>query len=190
STQSAGGMGAAPWAAVALLYVVNVVPFFFGGLIGPTLFRHYGQSAGRLYFYDLVGAGLGCLAAVPALDLFGGPGAILPAAALAGIGAVCFATAGSRPRQAFLGALIAAAAFALVFADSQGHWLRLRYSRGRPQTGVEYEKWNSFSRVTVRNYGEPDTLLLEIDAASNTLIARWDGRPTSLAPLRDRLLAA
>jgi spermidine synthase len=189
STQGGGGMGAAAWAAVALLYVINVVPFFFGGLVGPTLFRHYGQAAGRLYFYDLVGAGLGCLAAVPALDLFGGPGAIVLAAGLAGIGAVCFAAAGSRPRQVLVGAAIAAAALALVFADSQHHWLRLRYSRGRPQTGVEYEKWNSFSRVTVRNYGEPDTLLLEIDAASNTLIARWNGQPTSLAPLRDRLIA-
>jgi predicted membrane-bound spermidine synthase len=184
-----GAMGAGAWAAVALLYVVNVVPFFFGGLIGPALFRHYGQAAGRLYFYDLIGAGLGCLAAVPALDLVGGPGAIVLSAGLAGLGAVCFGATGDRPRQVWIGAVIAALALALVVADSQGHWLRLRYSRGRPQTGIQYEKWNSFSRVTVRNYGEPDTLLLEIDAASNTLIARWDGNPVSLAPLRDRLIA-
>lgn len=188
---SAGGgaMGPAAWLSVALLYVINVVPFFFGGLVGPTLFRHFGQAAGRLYFYDLIGAGLGCLAAVPALDVLGGPGAIVLAASLAGVGAACFGQARGRGRQVTAGIGLALLALALVAADAKLHWLRVRYSRGHTQTGVQYEKWNSFSRVTVRNYGEPDTLLLEIDAASNTLIARWDGRPVSVAPLLDRLIA-
>src|SRR5262249_5569619 len=94
-TSAGGAMGAGAWGAVALLYLVNVVPFFFGGLVGPALFRHYGASAGRLYFYDLIGAGLGCLVAVPALDLVGGPGAIVLAAALAGLAAALFGKAGS-----------------------------------------------------------------------------------------------
>ncbi|HKA23798.1 MAG TPA: hypothetical protein VKF80_02325 [Candidatus Eisenbacteria bacterium] len=189
TSAESGSMGAAALLSIAMLYVVNVVPFFLGGLVGPILFRHHGQAAGRLYFFDLVGAGLGCLAAVPALDLVGGPGAIVLAAALAGIAAACFGQAGGRGRQVLGGGLLAALAIALVVADTQGHFLRLRYSRGRRQTGVQYEKWNSFSRVTVRNFGEPDTLLLEIDAASNTLIARWDGRAVSLSPLLDRLIA-
>ena len=184
-----GSLGAAGLAAVALLYLINVVPFFLGGLIGPTLFRHFGAWAGRLYFYDLVGAGLGCLAAVPALDAIGGPGAMVLAAALAGFGAACFGAAGRRGLLVAAGCGLAVLAVSLVAVDPHTHWLRLHYSRGRAQTGLEFEKWNSFSRVTVRNFGEPDTLLLEIDAASNTLIARWDGRTESLAHLRDNLIA-
>ena len=187
SAGSSSGLGGL--VAVALLYVVNVVPFFFGGLVGPTLFRHFGAAAGRLYFYDLVGAGLGCLAAVPALDAAGGPGAMVLAAALAGVGAACFGAAGRRVPWVATGLAVAALAVTLVAIDARTHWLRLHYSRGREQTGIQFEKWNSFSRVTVRDFGEADTLLLEIDAASNTLIARWNGRPESLAPLADNLIA-
>src|SRR5262249_51803609 len=72
-----GGGSAGAFLQVAALSLPGVLPFLAGGLVGAVLFRHYGQTAGRLYFYDLIGAGLGCLATVPLLDWVGGPGAMV-----------------------------------------------------------------------------------------------------------------
>jgi predicted membrane-bound spermidine synthase len=44
--------------------------------------------------------------------------------------------------------------------------------------------------VTVRDFGEPDSLVIQIDAASNTYIGRWDGDPASVRHLTRDLIAA
>jgi hypothetical protein len=184
-----GGLGATTLLQTFALYLSAVVPFALGGLVGATVFRHFGAAASRIYFFDLLGAGLGCLAAIPVLDLAGGPAAMAVVAMLAAIGAALFGLAARRPAQVAAGAMLALAAAALLATHSANRLLHLRYFRGREESGVEFERWNSFSRVAVRQTGSPDSLLIEIDAASNTMISRWDGRPESIAPLRGGLIA-
>ncbi|MEO6463721.1 MAG: hypothetical protein ABIP29_11660, partial [Candidatus Eisenbacteria bacterium] len=86
--------------ALALLYAAGALPFLAGGLVGALLFRHRGGAAGQLYFADLLGAGIGCLLAIPALDQAGGPGALLAGGALAAAGALAFAKAARRRGRA------------------------------------------------------------------------------------------
>ena len=186
---SKGALGAVGLLQVALLYLIGVLPFFLGGLVGAVVFRHFGARAGRLYFYDLMGAGLGCLATVPVLDLVGGPGAMAAVSVLAAVAGLLFALAGRHAGRAVIAGALALAATFVLATNSSTHLLHLHYSRGRALAGVQVERWNSFSRVTVRDFGTPDTLLLEIDAASNTLISRWDGRLASLSSLGDNLIA-
>jgi SAM-dependent methyltransferase len=68
------------------VYHITVVPFFLGGLTIAAILRREPSRVGRLYFADLFGAALGCLASPFLLTAFGAPGAILagalPAAAL------------------------------------------------------------------------------------------------------------
>jgi hypothetical protein len=54
-------------------FAVVSVPFFFSGLAIAIALREAGTEVGRLYFFDLVGAGLGCLLAVLAIDALGTP---------------------------------------------------------------------------------------------------------------------
>lgn len=72
------------WKLVA--YVAAVVPFFAGGLVIACVFTKWQERMGTLYFFDLAGAALGCLAAVVAMVALGAPRAIvyatLPAAML------------------------------------------------------------------------------------------------------------
>ena len=177
-------------AGIAALYLTGALPFFLGGLVGSTLFRHFGRAASRLYFLDLVGAGLGCAATIPVLDRVGGPGAMAVVSALAALAAACFAAAASDRRRVLLAAVIAVAAGTIAATNAETGLLKLRYFRGRAEPDLLLERWNSFSRVGVRDTGSPDSLLIEIDAASNTIASRWDGRRESLAPLLDGLIAA
>ncbi|HUK64596.1 MAG TPA: hypothetical protein VLV15_14735, partial [Dongiaceae bacterium] len=183
------GLGVGTVAQVAALYLSAVVPFFIGGLVGAIVFRHHGDASSGLYFWDLLGAGLGCLATVPLLDAVGGPSVMAGVSLLAAISAALFAVAARRSRRVLIAVLVALGAVALLALNPSHGWLHLRYFRGREENDIRYEKWNSFSRVAVRDLGTPDSLLIEIDAASNTVISRWNGDPARLAPLRDGLIA-
>lgn len=174
---------------VGALYLSAVLPFYVGGLVMAIVFRHHGAAASRLYFFDLVGAGLGCLVTVPLLDTVGGPSAMAAVSVLAGLSAMAFAAAAGLRARVVAAALAVIAAAGLLALNPSTGWLHLRYYRGREQDDVLFERWNSFSRVAVRDTGTPDSLLIEIDAASNTMISQWNGDPAALAPLRHGLIA-
>jgi len=184
------GLGFGTIVQVGALYLSAVIPFFLGGMVGSILFRHFGEASSRLYAWDLIGAGLGCLATIPILDRVGGPSAMAAVALLAALGAAVLGLASGDRRRAAIGGLIAIAAATLLALNPATHWLHLKYFRGREEPDVVFEKWNSFSRVAVRETpsGTHDSLLIEIDSASNTMISRWDGRVESLAPLRNSLI--
>lgn len=183
-----GGLGFGTIAQVTALYLSAAIPFFLGGLVGAVVFRHHGEASSALYFWDLVGAGLGCLATVPLLDTVGGPTAMAGVSLLAAVSAAVFSTAARAPRLRVVAVFGVLAALALLALNPSQGWMKLRYYRGREENDVKFEQWNSFSRVAVRDLGTPDSMLIEIDAASNTVISRWNGDPARLAPLKDGLI--
>jgi spermidine synthase len=86
------------WVKMVATYLVMAVPFLLsGGIIGIIL-SAAGREVPRLYAADLLGAGFGCMAVVPALYL-GPPWLLLPVlsgAVLAGAGWCCLRTAWGR----------------------------------------------------------------------------------------------
>ena len=111
-----GTLGGQQIAFLALAYLVLTIPYLFVGSVMALALRQYQGVAGRIYFADLVGAGLGCVVSVLALQTFGGVTAILAIAAIAALGAVSFALAqsGNKDIHAVL-RLVAPLAVLLVF---------------------------------------------------------------------------
>lgn len=72
---------------LVLYYLALVVPFFVSGLVLGIPLAAFPARAARTYAANLVGSGLGCVAALGALALFGEVGAIIFAAILAALGA-------------------------------------------------------------------------------------------------------
>lgn len=183
---------------LALMYLDLAVPFFLGG-VGVTLaLSRWSGAVGRVYFADLTGAGLGCLASILALNELGGPGAILAAALVAGLASFCFASLRKRRLAAvWLAFLIAV----LAVRDQVGLLDITSTKAGDIDQERVFESWNSFSRVTVHEHWtpfpfgwgmsllhhEPDPghLLLLIDSAAGTPIQRFDGDLSSVQFLRD-----
>ncbi len=56
------------------------VPFFLSGLILSILFTNHASQFGKLYFWDLVGASIGCVLVPLLIPEFGGPGLLFVAA--------------------------------------------------------------------------------------------------------------
>lgn len=177
---------------VIVLFVTAVAPFFCGGMVISILFRHFGDKASKLYFFDLLGGGLGCLASILVLDYFGGPGSMAFVSILAAIAGFLFLTvdvaAGRGRAKPLMGALIVVAAL-LALTNNQTRLLDLKYYRGEVQDDVIFEDWNSFSRVAVRDGFAADSLLIEIDAASNTFAARWDGDRAHIRDVAEDLIS-
>jgi len=59
---------------VFVVFSALTVPFFLSGLILSILFTNHAEQFGRLYFWDLIGASIGCLLVPLLIPAFGGPG--------------------------------------------------------------------------------------------------------------------
>jgi hypothetical protein len=132
-----------------LYYVTIASPFYCAGLAFALLFTRGAQGIGRLYAFDLVGAGVGCGAVALVMPVLGGPGSILIVAALGGISAVLFA--GRRVRLVAVGAGLAIACAAL--SPLGDRLVPIVVSPGkvppRVMPATLYSAWNTFSKVDV-----------------------------------------
>jgi hypothetical protein len=59
-----------------LMYFFLALPFFIAGLILTIIFSCYSSKIQKLYFWDLLGAAIGCLILIPFLPVIG-PGGVL-----------------------------------------------------------------------------------------------------------------
>lgn len=142
------------WVYLLLYYITLSLPFFFSGLTIAVAFSRFAREAGRLYFSDLVGAGLGCGLVLLLFAPCEGAGVVLVSSALGVLSALSFS---SRQQRLFrAGQLIWLVVLALIF------WIRpapveirispykalmsaLRY----PGARLIDTRWNSFSRVDI-----------------------------------------
>jgi SAM-dependent methyltransferase len=94
---------------LGVIYLLVVLPFFFGGgALGLALAR-FSESIGRVYAFDLVGAGLGAIGVIGLLFALS-PTSTLRLVAAAGLVAAAAALAGSIRRRHRTAALAAAGA--------------------------------------------------------------------------------
>ncbi|MGB8593098.1 MAG: hypothetical protein WA755_14000 [Candidatus Acidiferrales bacterium] len=150
-------------AAVSLVftYVVMSGPFFFSGICICAALTKFPHQISRLYAADLVGAALGCVVLIFTLKFTDGLTAVFVVAFLGSASAILFALDGSfrmLRRVAILSSVLLAI-FVIVnshFAHRQAALLRLTWTEGKLEPRPLYEKWNSFSRITVS--GDPNHL--------------------------------
>ena len=67
---------------LSLMYLVFFVPFFFAAIAIGLAFTCHGRVASRIYFFDLLGAGIGALALLGLLFLVSPENALVPVAVL------------------------------------------------------------------------------------------------------------
>jgi hypothetical protein len=192
---------------VVFTYVVLAVPFVLGGIAVTLALTRFPAQVARLYAVDLLGAAAGCGLVIVTLDATDGPTTVMAAAAIACAAAVCFLPATDTGlRAAALVGVIALTGFVAVNSlriVEQASLLRVEWVKGAREPRPLFEKWNSFSRVTVsgdptrptppRGWGLSATypagpgvpqLMLLMDASAGTVLTRFDGRPESVEHLK------
>ena len=135
------------WSNLVWILITCLVPFILGGLVIAHILAFNAERAHRLYFFDLVGAGLACLLFVPLVRTLGAPSAMLVAAAAGILGGVCLA------RNATVQAIGVVAVVAMIAAAQLNvtrGFFDLRFAKGGPAAPTLVTRWNAFSRVEVR----------------------------------------
>jgi hypothetical protein len=138
-------------------YVVVAVPFLLGGLAVAAPLSAHPEHADRLYAADLLGAGLGCLAAVAALSRVDGAAAVVLCAAIFVAAGACYAPRTAQ-RLGFavvalglaLGAPLADRVITFLPAETKALGIALR----NPATKVELTRWSPVNRVDVYRTGD------------------------------------
>jgi hypothetical protein len=188
------------WAYLLLYYLTLSLPFFFSGLTIAVALTRFAREAGRLYFSDLVGAGLGCGLVLLLFAPCGGAGVVLFSSALGVFSALSFSVKKQRWFRA--GQFLWLAFLALVF------WIRpapveirispykslpsaLRY----PGARLIDTRENSFSRIDIIESPAvrfapglslkylkplPRQIGISVDGAGLSAITYYDGKRESL----------
>lgn len=178
---------------MGILYLSTGLTMLSSGFAISLAIASAGPRIGQLYAFDLVGAAVGCFLIIPAISIFGGPGALLACAGLGAVSAAIFAlsssTGGRAARYGMAGIAIVAATNLFVLASSEERTNRFGLARNEEKflgkNPVLFEKWNSFSQITVSSSGAPDYLWIIIDAdAATRLWSAEVARGRTDAPLR------
>ncbi len=174
----AGTTGEAAGQVARLLAVsLSLTAVFFGvGLLLAGLIVAEVRNVRRLYFWDLTGAALGCLLAVPLQATIGPPAMILwSLVALAGLGVVAAVTERERVAVTVLASVAVA-----VLALAVGPQLKIRADGSKTikdGDSIAAGDWGAVFRVDAVEFG--DLHFLHHDGLWGSAIWRYDGTPAT-----------
>ena len=174
------------------LYLVTALPFYFAGLAVTLLLTHRLAEINRLYFWDLMGAGTGCLGVIALLKALGGVTAILAIAAIGLLAALSFRPATTPRAPIWILLILLALAGGANFLNG---YAEIRFARGRYEPNLLWSAWNSFSRVAAYPSGGeeqerawglsrayrgaiPEQIGMVVDDTGYTTLYRWEGEKT------------
>jgi hypothetical protein len=181
------------WLVLGINFLIVALPFIFSGVCVCLVLSRYPIQVNSLYAADLAGAALGCIAFFVLLSLMDGVSAAFATAFLACLGSISFAGQHGVRRRATLACVILALVTGThaVLAHQQHPIFRLTTAKGESLPNPIYERWNSFSRLTVRpgTDGPSSWSLsrtfpgevkvpqywLQIDACAGTPFVKFDG---------------
>ena len=156
-------------AKVLLVFSGLIVPFFLSGLILSLLFTQHADRFGKLYFWDLVGASLGCLLVPILIPAYGGPGLLFVASGLALVALALI----SRWKVVTVLALLCAiglGSFQLFYA--KGNYLEIAFHMDKRgfrtlQGGRQLTYWDPISRIDLIQYRK-DYVWIAYDGGTQT----------------------
>jgi len=131
-----------------IYFLLVAVPFFCSGLAISLLLTRGSKEINRLYAYDLLGAGVGCVLVAVVIPRFGGTGSVLLAAFVGGLAAVCFAW----PARRALATAATLVSVILLAASFYGETvIPIHVSANKLRRGINsiYSAWNTLSFVQV-----------------------------------------
>src|SRR5262245_35072293 len=161
-----------------LICLVLFTSFIAVGVVLATLFGRRSEQIGRLYFADLLGAGLACAVVVWFLGSIGPPATIMLAGLLMALAGVRLAVL-RRSRVAPVGALVAVALAVAVVAPSVLPYARTDTSKADLRDSGHDWDWSAVFRVDAIGV-VPGARTLIHDGLLGSAIYQWDGKRGSL----------
>lgn len=164
------GVITAHWGHPVPVFVAATLPFIFAGLALSSIFSLRPAASFRLYWADLLGAGLGSFASVVLLDLLGGSGALLA-------GALLLASASLALRGGGTVAALSAAALVLNLATAWFEPNMANLPTAKPLADalaagghITESRWTAFARSDMVYRPDQDSYYLYIDGAAGSFV--------------------
>jgi len=128
------------------------LPFYFAGIVTTVVLTKYKMPVGRLYASDLIGASMGCLFVILALEFVDVPSLILLCASVSVLAAISFSKGIELATELRIAAMLLFVIAALVAINTATPYgIQPVVVKGKvffPADALQ-QKWNSFSRVVV-----------------------------------------
>jgi hypothetical protein len=159
---------------LALVYFASALPFFISGTIVSLTVAETITRIDRVYFFDLLGAAGGCLVLVPFLNYWGGPNTVLAVSILFAVSAsIWLNLAGSYSGRASAVALALILVVLLIY-NGKHNVIDMHYAKGQRIPPEDFIRWNSFSRIGVRNVGGIKEVVIDGDASTGLANFNFD----------------
>jgi len=181
--------------AILNIFALASIPFFAGSIFLTVIFTKFSASISKIYASDLIGAGVGVVISVLAINYIN----IAEVITLATIAALTgFAIFSAKRKKLFWSSLILLV-FVVGFTLNEHSKQKpdLAYNKFGEEKDILFSKWNSFSRITVQkettsretisispkfgtmNY-KGSQLGIAIDADAYTPVMEYNGNPASV----------
>jgi len=174
---------------LALVCATVFAPFLAGGLALATIFSTQTARINRLYFADLLGAGLGCAACIPLMTLISPPGCVMLAGLLFALAGARLAAAGLRvllvPGGLLALGLLLGAVFPDRLPDPVPDSVKTMAPKPDHPLHVLFSRWSPVFRLDVLRIPDPDSVFLSHDGTLGSVMERYNGDPASLARFDD-----
>ncbi len=139
-------------------FIAAAIPFFMGGLTIVTAISHFGSAVNRIYFADLIGAGIGTLLSLILISNLSGENAILALAIIASFAGISHSLLQVRNKIKVLAIIILIISIGSVALNSTNNILTIESGYGKllfsnapavRDKPIIFTKWNVFSRIDV-----------------------------------------
>ncbi|MCJ7786735.1 hypothetical protein MUP06_00770, partial [Patescibacteria group bacterium] len=166
------------------LYLLFALPFFFAGLSFSLIFFKLSKQISKVYFFDLIGGGIGALFIVPLLYILDAPTIVILIAFSTALSSFFFSLS-CQKRFKIISGILTIFLLCLVFLNLYYQVIKVSYVKGEKETNLIYQKWSPVGRVVVspmkentihawglsQNYKPekyPEQLQIMIDGAAGT----------------------
>jgi MFS family permease len=175
---SLSSFGNLAWLLVICLALFS--SFVAVGVMIATLFARKSDEIGRLYFADLVGAGIACAVVVSLIGWIGPPGTIMLAGLVLALAGLRLAVRRRPPTFRLAAGVVVVLLAVVVVRPGLLPQQRTDAFKGDvDESATRYTAWSPIFRVDVLDVG-PDLRLLYHDGLLGSVIQRWDGKTASL----------
>lgn len=182
---------------LALALGIVAAPFALGGIVTTLALTRTDAPVGRLYAADLLGAAIGCLAAVALLDATNLSAAAFAAAAFAALGALAFRRAAGMTLGLAVPVTLLVA-LAAISVNVRSEAIRVLYPKNRLAWSqpILASLWNSHAHILAflptvgaafywgggdgSEQFQNNQAFVVVDGEAGTPMTEWDGNPASL----------
>ena len=175
------------------LYFLFAIPFFFAGLSFSLIFFKLSKQISKVYFFDLIGGGMGALLIVPLLYVLDAPTIVILIAFSTALSSFFFSLSCQKLFKIISGILTICLLF-LLFLNINYQVVKVSYVKGEKETNLLFQKWSPVGRVVVSpmkenvihswglspNYKpkkQPEQLQIMIDGAAGTNLEKTTDNP-------------